>query len=101
MPEDPTSSVDIIVPPEHQLGVYANFAAVSSQSPHDITLDFIQLIPGGGVPLPVVVSRLKLSPSFLMPLMQVLSTHALAHEKLSREAEDGSAENPPNEEDKS
>jgi hypothetical protein len=98
MPEDPTSSVDIVVPPEHQLGVYANFAAVSSQSPHDITLDFIQLIPGGGVPLPIVVSRLKLSPSFLMPLMQVLSQHALTHEQLAREAENGPTDAPSTEE---
>jgi hypothetical protein len=92
MPEDPTSSVDIVVPPEHQLGVYANFAAVSSQTPLDITLDFIQLTPGGGTPLPIVVSRLKLSPSFLMPLAQILSSHAITHEQLSREAENDSTE---------
>ncbi len=56
-------SVDVIVPPEHQVGVYANSAAVSSQSPHDINLDFIQLVPGGGIPMPIVVARLKSRPA--------------------------------------
>ena len=69
------------------MGVYANFAAVSSQSPHDVTLDFIQLVPGGGIPMPIVVSRVKVAATFLMPLMQLLSSHSLTHEQLSREAE--------------
>jgi Protein of unknown function (DUF3467) len=96
--EEP-QSVDVVVPPELQVGVYANLAAVSSQSPHDITLDFIQLVPGGGIPLPIVVARLKLSPSFLMPLMQVLSSHLTQHEALQRQAEDGPNQSPPTEEE--
>ncbi len=81
--------VDIIVPPEHMTGVYANFAAVSSQTPHDVTLDFIQVVPGVPQPSPVVVARLKLAPSFLMPLMQVLSSHLSTHEAIQRQMESG------------
>lgn len=83
MPDQEPEPVDvnIAVPPEHETGSYANFAAVSSQSPHDITLDFIQLVPGEPVPGAVVVARLKLSPTFLMPLMQILSGHLAKHEE--------------------
>lgn len=87
MASEEQPSVDVIVTPEHQVGVYANSAAVSSQSPHDINLDFIQLVPGGGIPMPIVVARLKLSPSFLMPLMQVLSNHLSQHEQFSNQFE--------------
>jgi hypothetical protein len=90
--------VDVVVPPEHEVGVYANWAAVSSQSPHDINLDFIQLVPGGGMPRPVVVARLKLAPSFLMPLMQVLSNHLNQHEEFSQQFE-ASVEPPTKEEE--
>ncbi len=86
------------MPPELQVGVYANQAAVSSQAPHDVTLDFIQLVPGGGVPLPIVVARLKLSPSFIMPLMQALSSHLTMHEELSQQLEQ-SIETPPDSEE--
>ena len=101
MANEEQQSIDVVVPPEHQTGVYANSAAVSSQSPHDITLDFLQLVPGGGTPLPIVVARLKLSPSFLMPLMQVLSTHLSQHEELQRMAEGGIPDQPsPEDEEK-
>ena len=72
-PED-TPAIEIVVPPEWQTGVYANYAAVSSQSPHDFTLDFIQVVPGDPANA-VVVARLKVSTSFLMPLMQALAKH--------------------------
>lgn len=99
MANEEPQSVDVVVPPELQVGVYANWAAVSSQSPHDITLDFIQLVPGGGIPMPIVVARLKLSPSFLMPLMQVLSTHLSEHEALQRQTETEPIPPPPTEEE--
>jgi len=99
MAHEDQPTLDVVVPPELQTGVYANFAAVSSQSPHDITLDFIQLVPGGGTPLPVVVSRLKLSPSFLMPLMQVLSTHLSQHEALQRIADGMTPDQPPSDDE--
>jgi len=98
MAEEP-QNVDIIVPPELQTGVYANVAAVSSQSPHDVTLDFVQMIPGAPAPQAVVVARLKLAPTFLMPLMQVLSSHLSQHEALQQLAQEGPpAEQPPTEE---
>jgi hypothetical protein len=87
MADEEPQAVDVVVPPELEVGVYANFAAVSSQGPHDITLDFIQMVPGGGIPKPIVVSRLKLSPTFLMPLMQALSNHLTQHEAILRQVE--------------
>lgn len=94
MTAEQPKSVDIIVPPEMQTGVYANVAAVSTQSPHDITLDFIQTVPGPSTPSAVVVARLKLAPTFLMPLMQVLSSHLARHEDLQRQAEAGFPDEP-------
>ncbi len=96
MATDEPTSVEVVVPPEHDTGVYANFAAVSSQSPHDVTLDFIQMVPGSPAPRPIVVARLKLSPTFLMPLMQVLSGHLAKHEELQRLADEQAP--PPEEE---
>jgi Protein of unknown function (DUF3467) len=94
-----TVNVDVVVPPEHETGVYANFAAVSSQSAHDVTLDFIQLVPGSTAPRPIVVARLKLAPTFLMPLMQVLSGHLAKHEEqLQRLADNDPPLQPPEEE---
>lgn len=87
MANEEPQSVDVVVPPELQVGVYANSAAVSSQGPFDITLDFIQLVPGGGTPLPIVVARLKLPSNFVMPLMQALSNHLTQHEQFSHQFE--------------
>jgi hypothetical protein len=94
--------VNVIVPSEWQVGVYANMAAVSSQGPHDVTLDFIQLVPaasatvpGAVTPVPTVVARLKLAPTFLMPLMQVLSNHLSQHEAMVRQAEGGDGPDSP------
>lgn len=81
--QEDTPSFEIVVPPEWQTGVYANMAAVSTQSPHDFTLDFIQVGPGNPVQA-VVVARLKVSPSFLMPLMQVLAQHQTQFEEQMR-----------------
>jgi hypothetical protein len=101
MADDDEQTVDVVVPPELEVGIYANFAAVSSQGPHDITLDFIQMVPGAGVPKPIVVSRLKLSPSFLMPLMQALSNHLNQHEAIVRQVEGQPPTEPKDEEDES
>jgi hypothetical protein len=91
MADEPDINLQIDVPPEWQTGVYANFAAVSTQAPFDVTLDFCQLVPGEGSEPPQarVVARLKLASGFLMPLMQVLSTHALQHEQQVKRAEEG------------
>jgi hypothetical protein len=92
MADEPETNIPIQVPPEWQTGAYANMAAVSSQTPHDVTLDFIQLVPGDGPPHAQVVARLKLAPTFLMPLMQVLSNHLSQHEELGRQSEGGQPE---------
>lgn len=87
MADETPQSVDVVVPPEQQVAVYANAAAVSSQGPFDVTIDFLQLVPGGGVPMPVVVARVKVAASFLMPLMQSLSNHLTQHEQFSHQFE--------------
>jgi hypothetical protein len=87
MPDETPQALDVVVPAEHQVGVYANAAAVSSQGPFDVTIDFLQLVPGGGVPQPIVVARVKVSASFVMPLMQSLSNHLTQHEKFSHQFE--------------
>jgi len=87
MASEEPQNVDIVVPPDLEIGVYANVAAVSTQTPHDITLDFIQMVPGTPAPRAVVVARLKLAPTFLMPLMQVLSNHLTRHEQIQRQAQ--------------
>ncbi len=87
MADEPANNLPIEVPPEWQTGVYANFALVSTQTPHDVTLDFCQVIPAD-TPQAVVVARLKLSPSFLMPLLQVLSNHLARHEELGKLSEE-------------
>lgn len=72
---DEAPEIEITVPPAFETGVYANFAAVSSQTPHDFNIDFIQLSPGQGPPQATVVARVKVAQSFLMPLMQALAQH--------------------------
>lgn len=86
---DEAPEIEIHVPPELQAGVYANFAAVSSQTPHDFNLDFIQLVPGapGEPPSAQVVSRVKVAQSFLMPLMQALASHQTTIENMLRQQE--------------
>lgn len=86
MPDEP-HEIQINVPPELQAGVYANFALVSAQTPHDFNLDFVQLVPGspGEPPDAHVVSRVKVAQSFLMPLMQALASHQTMIEDKLRE----------------
>jgi hypothetical protein len=87
MADDPNvQQVQIHVPPELQAGVYANFAAVSSQTPHDFTIDFIQFlpVPPGAQPAALVVARVKVAQTFLMPLMQALAQHQTQVEDLLR-----------------
>lgn len=81
-------SLEITVPPELETGEYANFAVISTQTPHDFTLDFVQMIPDDNHPRGVVVARLKLAPSFLMPLMQTLSTHLGQYEQTMKQIQD-------------
>jgi hypothetical protein len=86
-------ALDITVPPELETGAYANFAVISTQTPHDFTLDFIQVMPADQPPARgIVVARLKLAPSFLMPLMQTLSTHLAQYEEQMRQMEQAQEE---------
>lgn len=84
---DEAHEIQIHVPPEVQAGVYANFAAVSAQTPHDFNIDFVQLVPGSpGEPAEGhVVARVKVAQSFLMPLMQALASHQTIIEAKLRE----------------
>lgn len=83
---DETPEIQITVPPEQQVGAYANFAAVSAQTPFDFNLDFIQLGPGapGEPPAGTVVARIKVAEDFLMPLMQALASHQTTIEGLKQ-----------------
>ncbi len=92
MSDDEPQQIEIQVPPDMVAGVYANFAAVSSQTPHDFTIDFIQLVPGpaGTAPQAQVVARVKVAQSFLMPLMQALAQHQTQVEDMMKRME-----NPP------
>jgi len=87
---DEPPQIEIQVPPELQAGVYANAAAVSSQTPHDFTIDFIQLMPvtPGMAPQALVVARVKVAQSFLMPLMQALAQHQTTVEDMMRRLQD-------------
>ena len=89
MPDEP-KEIQISVPPENAVGVYANFATVSSQTEHDFNLDFIQLVPGnpGEPPEGHVVSRVKVGQGFLMPLMQALASHQTMFETKMRTMRD-------------
>ena len=89
MPDEP-KEIQISVPPENAVGVYANFATVSSQTEHDFNLDFIQLVPGnpGEPPEGHVVSRVKVGQGFLMPLMQALALHQTMIESKMRTMRD-------------
>jgi hypothetical protein len=74
--EDVTDSAEeqppgrqIIVPPDHQGGVYANFAIVS-HSEHEFTLDFIRNDPLTN--MGVVVARVAVSPLLITQLQDAL-----------------------------
>ena len=84
---DDAQQIEIQVPPELQAGVYANAAVVSSQTPDDFTIDFMQVLPAspGAPPPTLVVARVKVAQSFLMPLMQALAQHQTRVEDMQRQ----------------
>ena len=76
--------LQIEVPPEQEVGVYANFALVAS-GPHDLMIDFCQLAPRREdelQPRARVVSRVRIAPSFVGPLLQAISTNAFNRDEL-------------------
>jgi len=64
-------------------GVYANFALVSSGE-HDIMVDFCQMQPQrdeSDPPRARVVSRVRIAPTFVGPLLQAISSNAFTREE--------------------
>lgn len=86
------ADLEITVPPDQVVGSYANVCAVSTQTQHDFTLDFCQVVPGAEKPMAVVVARLKLAPTLLMPLMQALSAHLDTFESQMKRISEGDVE---------
>jgi hypothetical protein len=68
---DPDDEIIINVPPEHQAGVWANWAALS-ESDHEFTLDFVRLDHSIDPNIGVVVARIGMSPKLLRQLCDVL-----------------------------
>jgi len=73
-PEQP--SLEIIIEPSQQAGVWANFARVS-HSEHEFTLDFVRLDYSEGSPprRGIVVARVAFSPLFVLQLIQALNSN--------------------------
>jgi hypothetical protein len=90
--------IQVDVPAELEVGVYANFALVQSAE-HDHTIDFCQLTPPqrpGEPPRLRVVSRVRIAPSFVGPLLQAISQNAFNREeqlkKMQQDQEGGAPE---------
>jgi hypothetical protein len=86
-------NIDIDVPPELETGIYANFAVVH-HTQHEVTIDFCQLgispsAQEGQNPSARVVSRIHIAPTFVMPLLQAISTNVARREDALRRFEEG------------
>ena len=84
MTDQSSQEIQVELPPELEVGVYANFALVQSAE-HDLTLDFCQLTPPteeGVPPRARVVSRIRIAPSFVGPLLQAISQNAFTREEM-------------------
>lgn len=85
---DEPQELQIEVPPELEVGVYANFALVSAGE-HDFTLDLCQLMPRpdeNEPPRARVVSRIRIAPSFVGPLLQAISQNAFRRDEALKQA---------------
>jgi Protein of unknown function (DUF3467) len=92
--EEPAQEVQVEVPPELEVGVYANFALVSF-SEHDFNIDFCQILPQPSEtnqPKVRVVSRVRIAPSFIGPLLQAISQNAFRREEAIKKAQEGGEE---------
>jgi hypothetical protein len=86
---DPTSGeqprgnqqIEISVDDAIKHGSYANFLVVG-HSPHEFTLDFCQVMPGGGdgKVKAEVVSRVKIAPTMVGKIIQALNTNMTNYE---------------------
>ena len=85
-------SIDVNVPPELEDGIYANWAAVH-HTQHEVTIDFCQLgtnpMAQEGNPVAKVVSRIHIAPTFVMPLLQAISTNVANRDEILRKLEEG------------
>jgi hypothetical protein len=75
--------VNIKIDDDIKHGVYANFLVVS-HSPHEFTLDFCQVMPGGGGEdkrvQAEVVTRLKVAPTMVGKIIRALNTNMTNYE---------------------
>lgn len=80
--------IQVELPAELDVGVYANFALVQSGE-HDFTIDFCQVNPPREESDPArvrVVSRVRIAPSFVGPLLQAISQNAFNRDETLKKA---------------
>jgi hypothetical protein len=92
-PESPEGQeIQIELPPELENGIYANFALVH-HTQHELTIDFCQLgvtpPQPGDSPKAKIVARIHIAPTFVMPLLQALSTNVARREDVLRQLKQG------------
>ena len=91
-------NIQIEVPPEIESGVYANWAIVH-HTQHEVTIDFCQLgitpAEPGEAPTARVVSRVHIPPTFVMALLQAISTNVARREDTLRQIEEGGEQHEP------
>jgi hypothetical protein len=73
--------IEISVDDSYKHGTYANFLVVS-HSPHEFTLDFCQILPGGkgGKVKAEVISRVKVAPTMVGKIIRALNTNMTGYE---------------------
>jgi hypothetical protein len=73
--------INIKVSDDQKYGVYANFLVVS-HSPHEFTLDFCQVMPGGEQKAVQadVVTRVKVAPTMVGKIIRALNTNMTNYE---------------------
>ena len=68
-PDREGASVEVVVPPKAFPGKWANAASIA-RTPHEFTIDFMRVGPGGRMAM--VVSRINCSPLLLGELLEKL-----------------------------
>jgi Protein of unknown function (DUF3467) len=72
MEGQPDDEIMVVVPPAHQAGVWANWAAVDD-SDHEVTVDFVRVDHSVEPNVGTVVARVAMSPRMLRSLIDQLS----------------------------
>lgn len=88
MEEPQGQEVQVELPADLEVGVYANFALVSSNA-HDFIIDFCQMRPQQSPEEPAsvrVVSRVRIAPTFVGPLLQAISQNAFTRDEAVKKA---------------